>query len=64
MSSPVLKLVSNPPKKHQWTFLSKDELDEIMSDMFASNFKNNPEAYQEFNRGIESFLQEEKKDPK
>jgi len=51
------------PKKHKWTFASEAEIDKIMSDLFRSNFKNNPKAYEEFNSGIESFLQEEKKDP-
>ena len=42
----------------------KAEMDKIMSDLFISNFNNNPDAYREFNNGIESFLQEEKKDPR
>jgi hypothetical protein len=58
---------SNMPtvKKHEWTFVSEAEMDKIMSDLFLNNFKkNNPDAYREFNGGIESFLQEEKKDPR
>ena len=31
---------------------------------FLNNFKNSPDAYREFNNGIESFLQEEKKNPR
>jgi serine/threonine protein kinase len=50
-------------QKHEWTFVSQAEMDKIMSDLFLNNFKNNPDAYREFNNGIESYLQEEKKDP-
>ena len=49
-------------QKQEWTFVSPAEMDKIMSDLFLNNFNNNPDAYREFNNGIESFLQEEKKD--
>lgn len=58
-----MKSTGEKRKKQEWTFVSETELDKIISDLFANNFKNNPEAYEEFNRGVESFLQEEKKDP-
>jgi hypothetical protein len=51
-------------QKHEWTFVSQAEMDKIMSNLFINNFNNNPDAYREFNNGIESFLQEEKKDPR
>ena len=62
-SEPNILPEKTSPKKHKWTFASEAEIDKIMSDLFRSNFKNNPKAYEEFNSGIESFLQEEKKDP-
>ena len=60
-----MMMKSNIPtvKKHEWTFVSKVEMDKIMSDLFLNNLKNNPDAYREFNNGIDSFLQEEQKDP-
>jgi serine/threonine protein kinase len=60
----MMKSPGEKRKKQEWTFVSETELDKIISDLFANNFKNNQEAYEEFNRGIESFLQEEKKDPR
>jgi hypothetical protein len=59
----IMKSNMTTVKKHEWTFVSEAEMDKIMSDLFCNNFKNNPDAYREFNNGIESFLQEEKKDP-
>ena len=51
-------------KKNQWTFVSKEELNKIMSDSFSNNVKLNRDILREISSGVERFLEDKKKDKK
>ena len=52
------------PRDKEWTFVSQEELDKIISDSFSNNFQPSPELLRDISSGVDRFLQEQKKDAK
>jgi hypothetical protein len=51
-------------KDNQWTFVSKEELDKIMTDSFTNNVKLNQDVLLKISSGVDRFLKEQQKNVK
>jgi serine/threonine protein kinase len=58
------KNIERIPRQHNWTFISVEELNNLMAERFIENLKEtNINAYTKFNKGIEEVLEIQKTDP-